>query len=94
MNMPNGITPLLYSPRDYSLFELKEQPGWYLPLAAVRAIVPEGDGESAVSASETEMSVWPDFLSPEILQTMNFLNICFSQQELLFLTYLSSSVLP
>lgn len=92
--MPNGITPLLSSPRDYSLFELKEQRGWSLPLTAVRSIVPEGNGESAVSGSETEMSVWPDFLSLEILQTVNFLNICFSQQELLFLTYLSSSVLP
>jgi len=44
--------------------------------------------------SETEMSVWPDFLSLEILQTMNFLNICFSQHELLFLTYKSSSLVP
>lgn len=55
--MPNGITLLLPSPRDYSLFELKGQPSWPLPLAAVRAIIPEGDGESTVGGSETEVSV-------------------------------------
>lgn len=67
--MPNGVTPLLSSPRDYSLFEPKEQPGSSLPLAALRTIIPEGEGEGAVRGAETEMSVWPDFLSLEILQT-------------------------
>lgn len=93
--MLNMLTPpLLSSPGDYSLFELRETPCWSLPLAAVGTMVPEGVGDSEVNGAEAEMSVWPDFLSLEILQTMNFLNICSSQQELLFLTYLSSSVIP
>lgn len=50
--------------------------------------------EAAVRGSETEVPLWPGFLTPEIFQRMNFLHICSSQQELLFLTYLSSSVLP
>lgn len=50
--------------------------------------------DGAGNGSEAELSFWPDFLRPVILQNTNFLNICFSQQELLFLTYLSSSALP
>lgn len=77
-------------PRLCSLWEL-QKPRLVCALAALRAL---GEWRAAVRGSETEVLVWPDFLSLGIFQRMNFLNICSSQQELLFLTYLSSSVLP
>lgn len=93
---PMSCYPLGAEPRSLNEFlhywAPRESGGTQVRYSFAGAV--EGHRDSAGNGSKAELSFWPDFLRPVILQNTNVLNICFSQQEPLFLTYLSSSALP